>query len=70
VDDALFVRGFKGLSDLPRDWDGFVWGNRTASDAIGQRFTIDEFKYEGAEGPAEAGPPSSGEESAVPTSRP
>ena len=37
MDDALLVRGFERLGDLPRDRQRFVERQRPARDALGER---------------------------------
>ena len=46
MDDALVVRGFERLRDLPRDSQRFVERNPALSDAIGQRQALDVFHDE------------------------
>ena len=46
MDDALFVRGFEGFGDLPRNEQRLVDGNGPTRDAIGQRRAVDELHDE------------------------
>ena len=48
VDDALLVRLFERLGDLPRDRDGLVDGDRPALQALRQVFSLDELHGEDA----------------------
>ena len=48
MDDALLVRGFKGLCDLPRDGQRLGDRDRSAADVRGEIFTLDEFHHESA----------------------
>jgi hypothetical protein len=41
MDDALLVRGFGRLGDLPRDRERFARQNRALGDAISQRRALD-----------------------------
>ena len=43
MDDALLVRGFERLGDLPRDGQRLVERDRPARDALGQVFALDEL---------------------------
>jgi hypothetical protein len=44
MNDALLVRRFERLGDLPRDRDGFVEGNRTLCDAIRERRPLNQSR--------------------------
>ena len=46
MDDALLVRRFEGLCDLPRDRQGVTDGQWSASDEIRQRVSLDQFQDE------------------------
>ncbi len=46
VDDALRVRGFERLGNLPRDRQRLVERDRTARDAIGERRSFDHLEHE------------------------
>ena len=46
MDDAAFVRLFKGLGDLLRDRDGLIDGNRTAPQSLREVFAFDELQDE------------------------
>lgn len=43
VDNPLLVRGFERLDNLSCDGKRLVYGNGTTPDAIGKRFTFDQF---------------------------
>ena len=47
MDDPLLVRGFEGLRNLLRDWQGVVDGDRAAGDALRQIVALDQFHHEG-----------------------
>ena len=44
MNDALFVRGFDRLSDLPGDAQRFVERQRTAAELVRERRPVDEFE--------------------------
>ena len=46
MDDALFVRRFEGLCDLPCNRQGITDGQWPASDEIRQRVSLDQFHDE------------------------
>ena len=46
MDDALLVRRFERLGDLPRDRQRLVERNRALRDAIGERRPLDQFQDE------------------------
>ena len=46
MDDALLVRGFERLGDLPRDRQRLVERNRPPRDAVGERRSLDELHHE------------------------
>ena len=46
VDDALLVRRFERLGDLPRDGQRLVEGDGALRDAIRKRRPFDEFEHE------------------------
>ena len=52
VDDAVLVRRFERLRDLPRDRQRFVERNRSVRDAIGKRRSLDQFQHERLDVPA------------------
>src|SRR5262245_3835718 len=43
MNDSLFMRRFKGLSDLPCDWKCLVDRNRSLRDAVGKRIAFDQL---------------------------
>ena len=60
MDDALLVRGFERVGDLPRDRERLVCRHRLAGNALGERLALDQLHHEGASwDPALAGPSSS-----------
>ena len=46
MDDALLVRRFERVGDLPRDRQRFVERNRALRDAIGERRPFDQLEDE------------------------
>ena len=48
MDDAVLVRGFERVGDLPRNGKRFVERDGAVRDAIGQRRTVDQLEDEGA----------------------
>jgi hypothetical protein len=46
MDDPLLMRGFQRRGDLPRDRQCFVVRNRSAGEAIGERWTVDQLQDE------------------------
>ena len=48
MDDALLVRRFERVGDLPRDRQRLVERQRPARDAIGQRVALDQLQDERA----------------------
>jgi hypothetical protein len=46
LDDALRVRGFERLGNLPRDGQCVLERNRTTLDAIGERRSFDYLEHE------------------------
>src|SRR5262245_32139104 len=46
MDDALRVRAFKGVANLPRDRKNFVERKGTVLETLGQVFALDEFHRE------------------------
>ena len=44
MDDALLVRRFERLRDLPRDRQRLVEGQRAARDPIGERVALDQLE--------------------------
>ncbi len=46
MDDALRVRRFERFGNLPRDRQRLVERNRTAVDAIGERWSLDHLEHE------------------------
>ena len=48
MDDALLVRGFEGVGDLPRDGQRVVHRQRLAGDAFGERLALDQLHHQGA----------------------
>ena len=44
MDDALLVRGFERIRNLPRDRHGVTDGNRAARDQIGECFAFNELE--------------------------
>ena len=46
MDDALRVRGFERLGNLPRDGQRVVERNRPARDALGERRSLDHLEHE------------------------
>jgi hypothetical protein len=47
MDDALFVRGFEGFTDLPRDRQCIGNRDRPARDTVGERRPLDQLHHEG-----------------------
>ncbi len=52
VNDVLLVRRFERLSDLLRDGQRFIKGDRAACNALGQVVAFDEFHHERGDAPA------------------
>ena len=48
MDDALVVRGFEAVGDLPGDLERLVQRNRSLLDSFGQRRTLDQLHDERA----------------------
>ena len=48
MNDAVLVRGFERLGDLPRDRQRFVDRDRPLRDAIGERRPVDQLQHERA----------------------
>ena len=46
MDDALFVRRFERLGDLPRDREYFIDGEGSLGDPIGERRPFHQFQHE------------------------
>ena len=44
MNDALLVRRFQRLGDLPRDGQRLVEWNRPACDAVGERRPVDQLQ--------------------------
>ncbi len=56
MDDAVLVRFFEPLRDLPRDGDGLVNRKRTAGEALREVFAKDEFHHQRDGGSCRGGP--------------
>ena len=46
MDDALLVRRFERVGDLPRDRQRLLQRNGPACEAIGQRLALDQLQHE------------------------
>ena len=48
MDDALRVRGFQCLGDLPRNWQRLVQGHRPRGESLGKRRSFDQLHHQRA----------------------
>ena len=48
MDDAVLVRGFECVGNLPRDRQRLVERDRPSRDPVGERLALDEFEDQGA----------------------
>ena len=44
MDDSFFMRRLESFTNLNRDRERFIHGNRTARNVIGKRLAFDEFE--------------------------
>ena len=56
MNDALLVRGFERLGDLPRDRERLVERERPARDAVGERLALDQLHHERVRPPLSSKP--------------
>ena len=46
MDDSFLVSDFERLADVLGNIESFLNRNRSACDAVGQRFALDKFEHE------------------------